>query len=262
MPIFSFQSLRIFLLLMALAFFGWSTLHQTMYTRSWNIPINVVIFPINIDADEDVQRYINRLTHSHVSDIDDWMAREGKRYNTLIKRPTKTTLAPQLYQIPPKLPAKTEGFPAIIWGLKMRWWVWRNTPKDLLDWRTIKIYAVLYPESRKSEITHSVGLQRGLIGLVHAVGEEKYTNQNNIVIAHEMLHTVGASDKYDRYGLPVYPDGFGNPHRKPLYPQRVAEIMAGRIAVSSSNAYMAFSLKSTKMGVKTAREINWLSPEE
>ncbi|MEM7402301.1 MAG: hypothetical protein AAF304_10175, partial [Pseudomonadota bacterium] len=82
--------------------------------------------------------------------------------------------------------------------------------------------------------------------------------QNNIVIAHELLHTVGASDKYGANGNPIPPDGLGEPDRKPLYPQRLAEIMAGTVASSATQSKMAKSLKTCVVGNRTAREIGWV----
>ncbi len=71
-------------------------------------------------------------------------------------------------------------------------------------------------------------LQKGLIGIVHTFAQRPMAGSNNIVIAHELLHTLGATDKYDpNTGAPLFPIGFGDPERKPLYPQEDAEIMAG-----------------------------------
>ncbi len=74
-----------------------------------------------------------------------------------------------------------------------------------------------------------------------------------------MLHTVGALDKYNEIGMPVYPEGYARPNVKPLYPQRYAEIMSGHIPVSSYRSYMAESLKSVLINPYTANEINWLN---
>jgi hypothetical protein len=81
---------------------------------------------------------------------------------------------------------------------------------------------------------------------------------NNIVIAHETLHTVGATDKYDiRSGVPNFPAGYGEPDRKPLYPQRYAEIMAGQRALSEREQEMPLSLSNVIVGPETAAEIGW-----
>ena len=74
------------------------------------------------------------------------------------------------------------------------------------------------------------------------------------------LHTLGASDKYDRANnQPIYPDGYAEPDKSPLHPQRKAEIMAGRIPVSERKAVMPKSFATSSIGVKTAREIRWIN---
>jgi hypothetical protein len=73
-----------------------------------------------------------------------------------------------------------------------------------------------------------------------------------------MMHTVGASDKYDpSTTLPLLPDGLADPDANPVYPQRKAEIMAGRIAISPTTAEIPSSLKRVLVGPKTAAEISW-----
>ncbi len=93
---------------------------------------------------------------------------------------------------------------------------------------------------------------------MHAFASKKQSKRNNIVIAHELLHTVGASDKYDQFGNPIGPDGLADPNRSPIYPQKRAEIMAGTVALTASNSKMASSLKKCEVGKKTALEIGWL----
>lgn len=90
-----------------------------------------------------------------------------------------------------------------------------------------------------------------------AFARREQNEQNNVVITHELLHTLGATDKYDVNGLPVFPDGFADPEQVPLYPQHAAEIMAGRIARSLDTAEIPQSLEYCLIGPETAAEINW-----
>ena len=84
---------------------------------------------------------------------------------------------------------------------------------------------------------------------------------NDTVIAHELLHTLGATDKYDlRSNQPAHPDGFAEPDREPLYPQSFAELMGGRIPVSSAESTTPESLQQVIVGAKTASEIGWRKP--
>ena len=78
------------------------------------------------------------------------------------------------------------------------------------------------------------------------------------MIAHELLHTLGATDKYDPNGsLPLFPDGYADPQASPLLPQKRAEIMAGRIPISDTRAEIPADMTQVVIGAQTAREINW-----
>ena len=94
---------------------------------------------------------------------------------------------------------------------------------------------------------------------MNAFAADKYADKNNIVIAHEFLHTVGATDKYlMETGEPVFPIGFVEPDKTPLYPQDFAEIMAGVIPVGEQEWVMPDNLDQTIIGYETAKEINWI----
>jgi hypothetical protein len=105
-------------------------------------------------------------------------------------------------------------------------------------------------------LEHSLGLQKGLIGVVHAFADPRQAQQNNIVIAHELLHTLGATDKYDAEGKPLYPQGYADADLPQLMPRHAAEIMAGRYVNTAGRLVMAESLEQCEIGAQTAHEIN------
>jgi hypothetical protein len=101
-------------------------------------------------------------------------------------------------------------------------------------------------------------LTKGLIGVVYAFAAPEMDGENAVVIAHELLHTVGASDKYlPGTDAPRFPDGYGDPDQVPLYPQRSAEIMAGRRMLRADRWEQAASLDEVLIGSATALEIRW-----
>jgi hypothetical protein len=55
--------------------------------------------------------------------------------------------------------------------------------------------------------------------------------------------------------MPLAPHGFAEPERSPLFPQTKAELMGGRIPVSSDTAEVPPSLRQVVIGPLTAREI-------
>ena len=121
----------------------------------------------------------------------------------------------------------------------------------------IRLFVVYHQGDDGKPLQHSLGLHKGLVGVVHVFARPDMAAQNNVVIAHELLHTLGASDKYDRDGNPIYPDGFADAGDGPRYPQHAAELMAGRRAISPERADIPDSLARCVIGPKTAYEINW-----
>lgn len=77
-------------------------------------------------------------------------------------------------------------------------------------------------------------------------------------IGHELLHTVGATDKYDASGHARVPDGLADPDRDPPYPQSHAEWMVGEIPIGPGAGRLADSLDDLQVGPATAREIGWV----
>jgi hypothetical protein len=123
----------------------------------------------------------------------------------------------------------------------------------------VRIFVLYHDPTFSQAVPHSVGMQKGLVGVVHAFADAKMTRTNNVVIAHEILHTLGASDKYDPESLaPLFPIGYAEPERTPRYPQSFAEIMAGRYAVDAGTFEMPDSLDQVVVGQATALEIRWI----
>ena len=259
MNLFSFRNLRILILLILFAVAAIYTKGQMLQTTNWIEPMEVVIFPINGDGSAKTLKYIESLHHVDFRDIDTFTARYAKNYKLHLRKPTRTRLGDVVAESPPAPPNPGDSrLSTMLWSLKLRYWAWANTPDDESNYTRARIF-VIYHQGKKNEaLPHSLGLQKGLIGVVHAYAKDKQSRQNNIIIAHELLHTVGATDKYHlNNGLPVFPDGFAQPDRKPLYPQRKAEIMAGRLPIDPHRAAIPKSLKYVVVGEKTAKEIGW-----
>lgn len=256
----SFANFRITLLLIVLTIVGFTSLHQNVYSRNWNQPLVVTVFPINADGHLITTDYIDNIDAELFSQIDRWGVREAQRYNLALSRPFEVKLGSQIHNLPPAFPSdeNTNAIDVLFWGLRFRWWAYRNTPEDSEGITRVRMFAMYHEGDSDKPLAHSLGMQKGLMGLVHLFALEEQNEQNNIVIAHEMLHTVGAIDKYDNYGNPVFPWGYAFPNRQPVHPQRSAEVMSGRIATNHYSSYMAESLRSVMVNNYTAREINWI----
>ena len=140
----------------------------------------------------------------------------------------------------------------------MRWWSWKYGQQDGLAPDDIRIYVIFQKRRDNVQMERSVGIKKGSYGIVNAVASRQMAARNRIVIAHELLHILGATDKYDsETRQPLDPDGLANPIQSPLYPQSRAEIMAGRISNSVDTWRYPASLKACVIGTKTAAEIGW-----
>jgi hypothetical protein len=114
---------------------------------------------------------------------------------------------------------------------------------------------VYYDPDEHCVLAHSIGLQQGFLGVVNGFGSEKYDGRNNVVLAQEMLHILGASGRYDpRTNQALFPEGFAQPGRSPRYPQ----VMAGRIPQSATKSKMPNSLKQIVVRHTSAVEIGWV----
>jgi hypothetical protein len=143
------------------------------------------------------------------------------------------------------------------WSLKLRYWAWKNDTYQgpLIN---IQVFVLYYDPNTHSRLDHSLGLKKGHICMVKAFAGRHLAASNNMIIAHEMLHTLGATDKYDLQTLqPLYPEGYADPEQKPLLPQKYAELMGRAIPLSASDSKIPDSLAHTVIGPLTAREIKW-----
>lgn len=261
------KNLRIFLLsfvLLNVALGAW--LSKTR-TTAWDKPLNVVIYAINGDQSEVAEAYIAELTakdyeqlDQFYSDIEEFFQRSAVAHQLALAAPIEVAFAGQLDSRPPLPPRGSNVLAVMWWSLKLRFWSWRNDDYPYSE--DIVIYVNYFDPEVHETLAHSLGLSKGLIGVVNAFARDTMKTRNHVVIAHELLHTLGASDKYDLpTNLPLYPHGYAAPERQPLHPQSKGEIMAGRIPQSAAKAQQIPALTAAIIGPETAREINWLTPK-
>ena len=97
----------------------------------------------------------------------------------------------------------------------------------------------------------------GKIGLVEVELDGTMIDFALFVAAHELLHTLGATDKYDAAGHTLVPSGLAEPDKWPPYPQRFAEAMARNVPLGPAEERPPASLDELSIGSATAREIGW-----
>jgi hypothetical protein len=254
-----FRKLRITILLVVLFTVGMNSWLSRLRSTDWAESLWVVIYPVNGDNSPATQKYIDSLSRDSFKPVESFLAKEAGRYGLKIREPATIRLAPQVTGRPPLPPENAGTLSIMLWSLKLRYWSYTN---DTFDGPKpdVQMFVVYHDPEQHSRLRHSLGIQKGLVGVVNAYAGRSLAQRNNVVIAHEFLHTVGATDKYDAAtNLPMFPDGYAEPDREPLYPQRNAEIMGGRIPLSDHQAVMPESVATARIGHKTAREIRWIN---
>ena len=251
-----FKAIRIGVLLFILLMVVLNTWLTQARSTDWKNSLWVKVYPVNADGSDATARYIESLDLRHFEDIEAFFADEAEKYGHNIKRPVRLELGSEIGEQPPTLPRDANVLDVMLWSLKMRWWVGDVTDRQDEIEPDVAIFVRYHQAGEIYVLEDSVGVQKGMFGIVNAYTGRRHRGRNNLIIAHEFLHTLGASDKYELgTGQPIPPDGLAEPDRRPLYPQRYAEIMGGRIAESASDAMIPQSLSYAVIGPATAAEI-------
>jgi hypothetical protein len=252
------RTIRIAILLLVLLWAAAHTWLERIASTSWKEALWVGIFPINADGSKAAQSYIEGLDEREYADIEDFIASEAHRYGRTVQQPVHVVLYPQLKRAPPELEGGAGMLGTVWWSLKLRWFAWHSPELGGRAPPRVRMFVLYHDPQSLDTVPDSHGMQKGLVGVVHTFALRSMSGSNSIVIAHELLHTLGATDKYDlSSGAPLFPTGFADPDRKPLYPQERAEIMAGRRPISEHEAQMPGSLQAVVVGPATAAEIRW-----
>jgi hypothetical protein len=251
------KALRVAVLLFVLATVAVGAWQKRMLTTDWKRTLDVVVYPINGDGHDTTSAYIGKLDAAAFGSIVEFAHREAQRYDVGLPTPLSVKLGPLVSSIPPATPRNKAALNIMLWSLQLRFWAWRNDnfagPKP-----DVRVFAVYFDPAATPRLEHSIGLKEGLIGIARVFAASHMTEENNVIIGHEILHTFGATDKYDPgTSQPVYPDGYAAPGQSPLYPQEFAEIMGGRIPISQTQSEIPLALDFALVGEKTAAEIHW-----
>jgi hypothetical protein len=251
-----FKAIRIAVLLLALIFVAGTTWLSQARSTDWNDSLWVKVYPINGDGSDASRRYIERLRLGQFDEIEQFVAREIGKYGHALPRPVRMELGKEIPQQPPALPMSPGTLQIMWWSVRMRCWASRAASGQDSPAPDVRLFVRYHDPANDFRLENSVGLQKGMVGVVNAYASTQQSGTNNVIIAHEFLHTLGATDKYDAAsGLPLFPQGYAEPLREPRYPQRFAEIMGGRIAVSDDEAMVPKNLEYAVIGRQTASEI-------
>jgi hypothetical protein len=252
-----FKFLRIAVLLLILATVAQEAWLSHSRTASWKMPLRIVIYPIKGDDSSVTAAYVQGLQPNAFASIDRFFDEEAERHKLGIRRPISITIAPPVASVPPQPPRGGSVLANIFWSLQMRYWAWRHDAVPGMK-PQIRLFVLFFDPATHDRLPHSVGVKQGMIGRINVFATQGMAGSNAVIVAHELLHTLGATDKYDfATNLPRFPDGYAEPERSPRFPQAFAEIMGGRIPVSETRADIPQSMDRVLIGAATAAEIGW-----
>jgi hypothetical protein len=247
------KKIRITILLLILATVALDAWRAHRAVTDWRDTLHVAVYPINGDGSAEAAHTIARLGDGSFADVQAFIESEAQRYGVATLKPVSIRVQPMLSSLPPQAPKGAGMFGAIVWSLELRFWAWRqpvSSPRA-----HVRLF-VSYYGARTERVPNSHGLQQGQIGLVNLYARNDMARDNQVVLAHELLHTLGATDKYDPASLqPRFPDGYAEPGANPRLPQRFCELMAGRIPLGADQAEQPRSLDQCLIGALTAKEI-------
>jgi hypothetical protein len=251
-------TIRLALLLGVLAFVALGAWLDRRRSTDWDGTLRVTVYPIAVSADETTRNYAADLTDEDFDGLEDFFAEEAAAHGVALEDAVRVRASRAAPGLPP-LPAADAGVLGIAaWSLRFRYWAWRVAANDPLPPPDVQVFALYHPPEGRAALPDSLGLSKGLIAIAHLFADPDAAGSNLVVLAHELLHTLGATDKYDAATLqPMAPDGLAEPDLSPTYPQQYAEVMGGRIALSARKAAMPEDLSQVLVGPVTAREIGW-----
>jgi hypothetical protein len=253
-----FKLLRIVVLLSILFVIVVGSWMTEKRMASWERPILVTVYPIIADNDPATERFVRNFDRDSFEAINRFLEREARPYGFTVTPPLRFQWAAPSRESPPAVPGQRDRLGIALWSLKMRWWSWRQTLGDDLVSPDIQMFVLYHSLSGNNELGISVGMRKGRYGIVKAYAQSRLQASNHVVFTHELLHVLGATDKYVlSSGEPIHPDGFADPDRSPLFPQEYAEIMGGRIPLGPNSSAMPESLNQCRIGRLTAFEIGF-----
>ena len=224
-------------------------------TPDWERPLRVVVYPENAEGSAAAQAYIEALSPERFETVEAWLAGQAARYELALNKPFAFELAESI-EGAPAAPDYQSFWTHLQWGWRLRLWYWAFDDQGLDPDITL---IARYREGERDDGLHSLGVSGMDLALANLTADEAVVGLNDFLLAHELLHTVGADDLYDlATGLPTYPEGYAQPGREPLYPQPKAKLMAGSIPVAPGRAVQAGGLEQTVIGPETAGAIGWI----
>jgi hypothetical protein len=245
-------------ILLVVVLWAWRDVRMRRERNHWDRTLRVAIIVLGLSpVDEATMAALRERTGA----LEDAFADEMHRYRPGAQRPFAfTVFGPALVTERPPTPA-SDG---VVDLAKQSYAQWRylSAVDDTTGLDTglfdARIYALVRAPTRKGRsVVEGQSEENGRVGTVEVEIDPNSADFALFVVGHELLHTLGATDKYDASGRVLVPAGLADPSRSPLYPQERVEIMARNRPVAPGDERPPDGLAELTVGQVTAREIGW-----
>lgn len=272
----TFRRLRqgtLLITLLAVSIWGFLNWRAETFTFAWEKPVDVLVVPLIDPASPLDENYNAYFLHDFLSSTAApganlagavrWFQDEFRRHADRSFPVLDLTLRSpaRVQEPPPLLPEDSASF-LERWRGTSAFLGYFESLDESLDLLTsaheVTIFLYFYSSERRSTFAehHPVATRRKRWGIVFVPLDSQGYGFYAALLAHEICHTFGASDKYDGL-VSAFPQGFAEPERVPLYPQEKAEIMALGIPVAPGREARVEGLTDCVVGTKTAEEMGW-----
>jgi hypothetical protein len=258
-----FFRLRVSLLLAILsvvALRGGIDWYERRVRTSWHRPLSVALVLVERDV---IEPSTLALVNERARELEQRLASEYRRHAGREFAPVSfvVTTAVKVDQPPPKM--REQAVLGLVSGTYDRW-RWTRDIDALAgvdpSAYDARVYLVMKRAGQDLAFVEGDSELGGRVAVAQVDIEPEMVDLSLFVVAHELMHTLGASDKYDSEGRAVYPSGFAEPTRFRLYPQPGAEVMARNVPVAARSERPPNTLDELFVGETTAREIGWRRP--
>jgi hypothetical protein len=254
----SFRSVRIAVLLSLLLLIAGTIEFRRARIRSWDRVLTVGVYPVLAVDSPEVRAHVGALKVGDLEPVVAFLEREGRRHGLPFSPPlAQVLLGKPIPERPPALPDGAGPLDVIRWSLELRAYSFRVRREHGLPEADVEMFVLFFPAGSPRALDTSVAVERLRIAVVNAEASPEGIPWLQVALAHELLHTAGATDKYGASGQPLAPDGLGDPERRPLYPQDFCELMAGQVATGEQQFREPKGLDECLIGPRTAGEIGW-----
>src|SRR5690606_41372103 len=100
--------------------------------------------------------------------------------------PCRVDLGPRVDELPPAPPVGGNVLEIMWWSLRLRVWAWRHDRWEGAP-PQVRLFVAYFDPKEHETLAHSLGIEKGAIGVVNAFASESLAGSNNVVIAHELL---------------------------------------------------------------------------